>query len=162
MGKRLYCSPESPTVLVGQPEGVDVQVWHPGFCRWVLPNERIVLKTIITRIYFFLLSWGAFEIWYAKADDGTVAHTSYVVGSRFKFRFMRCGDFEIGPCWTNPSFRGRGIYPYVLQQIIRGKGRYWMIVDDKNNPSIRGVEKAGFQRAGNAQKSRWLKIYRKM
>ena len=162
MAMRLYCSSESSATAVAQPLGVGVHVWRPSVCCWMLPNERVCLRTVIARMYFALISAGAFEIWYAKADDGTVAHTSYVVGSCLKFRFMRRGDFEIGPCWTNPSFRGRGIYPYVLQQIVSRVGhRCWMIVDEKNNSSIRGIEKAGFQRIGNVSRLRWLKIYRK-
>jgi len=65
------------------------------------------------------------------------------------------GDFVIGPCATAPSHRGRGIYPAVLSCICaerrsRGERRAFMVVAQDNHASIRGIEKAGFRRAGEA------------
>ena len=144
----------------------DVQfcVWHPSLWRWRIAGEHVSLKTIIVRIYFWVLSRGRFAIAYASTPEGCIVHTSYIVGSRFKFPFMGPHDYEIGPCFTDKRFRGRGIYPSVLRHIIQNKSMsgewYWMNVDENNISSIRGIEKAGFERVGESTKSRWLKIYK--
>ena len=76
---------------------------------------------------------------------------------------MRKGDLEIGPCYTYLTFRGKGIYPKVLSKIcaIRacGEGSFYMIVDESNIPSIKGIEKAGFIQCGKVKKGRFLKRY---
>jgi len=64
---------------------------------------------------------------------------------------LAAGDCVIGPCVTAPSYRGRGIYPMVLAAICRdrrrlGQRRAYMVVNVDNHASIRGIEKAGFQR----------------
>lgn len=76
-----------------------------------------------------------------------VVTTAEVCRKFWKFPFMTAKSFHIGPCMTKPSCRGRGYYPYLLQQIIKDYPRndFFMIVDEKNEASIRGVTKAGLQ-----------------
>lgn len=53
-------------------------------------------------------------------------------------------------CWTPPSFRGRGYYAEALGQLaclMRRAGKTaWIFSAAKNTASIRGLEKAGFER----------------
>ena len=58
---------------------------------------------------------------YAVYDKNKRIHTSYVVRGREKFLFLGKSDIEIGPCWTNSEYRGRGIYPMVLSSIIKNE-----------------------------------------
>lgn len=52
---------------------------------------------------------------------------------------------------TLPAWRGRGIYPHVLQTIIGQEGgevdRFWIVHQALNEASRRGIAKAGFQQA---------------
>jgi RimJ/RimL family protein N-acetyltransferase len=55
----------------------------------------------------------------------------------------------IGHCRTHPKFRGKNIYPVVLQHIMRyvaekNKNRIFITVSPGNLPSIKGLKKAGF------------------
>jgi len=55
----------------------------------------------------------------------------------------------IGRCETHPEFRGKNIYPVVLQHIVRhvfarNKKKCFISTDPKNIASIKGIEKAGF------------------
>lgn len=65
-------------------------------------------------------------------------------------------DWPLGPpdrgLWdfaTLPAFRGRGIYPHLLQAILRAEeaeaARFWIGHRADNNASERGIVKAGFQ-----------------
>lgn len=68
-----------------------------------------------------------------------------------KFKFLKNKDVEIGPCVTDFKHRGKGIYPAVIQSIVKDKGYsndFYMIVDENNIASIRGIEKAGFMFIG--------------
>ena len=53
---------------------------------------------------------------------------------------------------THPSWRGRGIYPCLMQDILRIESieneRFWIIHHIDNTASEQGIRKAGFQRAG--------------
>jgi GNAT superfamily N-acetyltransferase len=56
-------------------------------------------------------------------------------------------DFE-----TLPPFRGRGIYPHLLQGITALLGevdRFWIGYEGRNAASARGIEKAGFMIVGD-------------
>lgn len=49
---------------------------------------------------------------------------------------------------TLPEWRGRGIYPHLLQTIIRQESlvdRFWIGYEPGNEASARGIRKAGFQ-----------------
>jgi GNAT superfamily N-acetyltransferase len=53
---------------------------------------------------------------------------------------------------TLPAFRGRGVYPQLLQAIIRaedGISRFWIGYEGRNLASARGIEKAGFRVVGD-------------
>ncbi len=53
---------------------------------------------------------------------------------------------------TLPSFRGKNIYPLLLQYILKYEAekadRFWIIHAPENNSSLRGIRKAGFRYAG--------------
>lgn len=86
-----------------------------------------------------------------------LAHSSWVsmnnraafldpIFERLRFDDAGC----IGPCYTNPVYRGRGCYPYVLTRIcafLKERGKSSALINTKrlNQPSVRGIKKAGFQ-----------------
>lgn len=67
----------------------------------------------------------------------------------FKFIPNKRKSYHIGPCVTPAEHRGNGYYPYLLSYILNKDNErktydYYMIINEKNIKSIRGVEKAGF------------------
>ena len=54
---------------------------------------------------------------------------------------------------TLPEWRGRGLYPRLLQGILRSEGldqaRFWIINAPENLASARGIQKAGFRVVGD-------------
>ena len=87
------------------------------------------------------------------------AHASWVgmdinavfdpVFQRFNYR----GLYYTFSCYTDPAYRGCGIYPHVLSQICiflrinieNTKSKVLIAVNKKNLPSIRGITKAEFK-----------------
>ncbi|MHC4664328.1 MAG: GNAT family N-acetyltransferase [Planctomycetota bacterium] len=75
--------------------------------------------------------------------------------------FIRLKEDEayIGHCRTHPKFRGKNIYPVVLQHIMRyvaekNKKRCFGSVAPTNLASIKGMKKAGFSFVERKQKFR--------
>ena len=53
---------------------------------------------------------------------------------------------------TLPAWRGRGIYPQLLQAILRAEDdveRFWIGYEARNEASARGITKAGFRVLGD-------------
>lgn len=74
---------------------------------------------------------------------------------RFPNRFLKLreGDAMLNYGLTLPRYRGKNLYPMVLQEASRvlfseGFKRVFILVDVKNQTSIRGITKAGFRRVG--------------
>ena len=142
-----------------------IKVFKPNLFSWKLPKERLAIKTLLVRMMFCAITWGKASIVYATSDSGDIMHSSYVIPRCIKFPFLQKYDYEIGPCVTNPQYRGRGIYPNVIKYICSNFTQegavFYMIVSANNTPSIRGIEKAGFEKCGMVKKSGLLKAYKK-
>ncbi|HEY8369231.1 MAG TPA: GNAT family N-acetyltransferase [Thermodesulfobacteriota bacterium] len=79
------------------------------------------------------------------------------------------GRIRVGPseayiwdCATLPAYRGRGLYPALLGAIARdlagsGVTRVWIAARADNAPSLRGLEKAGFERVADI---RYVRLWR--
>ena len=53
---------------------------------------------------------------------------------------------------TLPAWRGRGVYPHLLQEIVRQEAeiaRFWIGYEDRNEVSGRGIARAGFRVVGD-------------
>jgi ribosomal protein S18 acetylase RimI-like enzyme len=86
-------------------------------------------------------AWG----WVAtrRASIGELGLTfSVPEGERYLWNFV-----------TRPAFRGRGIYPRLLQEIVRRESmdadRFWIVYAPENRASEKGIVAAGFQRAAD-------------
>lgn len=98
--------------------------------------------------------------------EGKFVHYSYIVPKCKKFPFLKKDDVLIGPCFTEKSFRGKGVYPYILTSIAelytekkQGPDVY-VVVRNNNGPSNRGIEKGSFVVCGEVYKSMCLKHYK--
>ncbi len=72
------------------------------------------------------------------------------------FPFMTKNEIYIGSCCTLPEERGKGFYPYLLVKIQEDypENDFCMFVDEGNEASMRGVEKAGFSKVATLVKTR--------
>lgn len=142
----------------------EIKTFAPLPWRLYLPGERKSWKTSLVRLYFQAMTFGKARLFYVLDEaSGKTAHASYVVPKCFKFPFLGKNDYAIGPCVTAREFRGRGLYPATLKRVIDSMGTadsvFYMVVSDDNAPSVRGIEKAGFERCGSIRKSGIFKRY---
>ncbi len=93
----------------------------------------------------------------ARAADGQYCAYVWVVSKRYltpRYPFME-GEkaLFLGPIYTDPRYRGRGIIPLLMQYALHhvialGYGPVYGLVAPHNKPSIRGCAKAGFKPLG--------------
>lgn len=163
----------------------EVQVFKPSMFKPLLKGYCSSFKDYAIYFYWLVISYFELAIYYVK-DGEKLIHTSLVTGKSFKFPFMGDYDLHIGPCITDEKYRGRGIYPKVLQKIasdygflsncpinkaqvidrhcepskdgvaIQNNKLLYMIIEDSNLPSIKGVTKAGFKKVGKICKYKEL------
>lgn len=158
--KYLY---KSGRRIVGEnAEAADISSFTPKMGELTLRGEKISLKLLAVRLLFQIMTRGRARVFYVRRN-GKLVHTSYVLPRCAKFPFLTEGDYEIGPCFTYPEFRGKGIYPAVLEHIRATCGNenttFYMCVDENNGASIKGIEKAGFERSGEVYVAGFLKKY---
>lgn len=89
-----------------------------------------------------------------------VFHKSHLLTS---FHFPK-PFLVIGDCLTDSNYRGMGIYPKTIQYIATSYSsdkHVFILVSNDNIPSIKGIEKAGFQFLVRLKGFRFLGFYLK-
>jgi GNAT superfamily N-acetyltransferase len=81
-----------------------------------------------------------------------VATRSAHIGELDLFFRLPSGQVYLWDFATLPQWRGKGIYPHLLQGIVKGEvwraDHFWIIHAPENAASARGIIKAGFQPVG--------------
>ncbi|HET6429728.1 MAG TPA: hypothetical protein VFJ30_15030 [Phycisphaerae bacterium] len=131
------------------------------------PQRAFLRRRIRALTLWRLMRWPrAGEGWvFLGRWDGEYCHYSFVTAARRYrkvFPVMEGGRaLLIGPCLTDERFRGRSIFPRVLQHIVstlsgQGVGPFYIHAAPGNHASLRAIEKAGFSRLGTWAGTRWL------
>lgn len=73
-------------------------------------------------------------------------------------------NIAIGDCFTQNGFRGKSIYPFMIntiakEQLKQGHEEIFILVAPNNIPSIRGIEKAKFIKHSHIQAKRLGPFY---
>lgn len=135
-----------------------LEVFEPNIFKPKAKGEKVDFKTLLVRLSFLLTTKGKVRIYLLRKNE-EVIHASYVIPKCSKFPFMSELDLEIGPCNTIKSYRRKGCYLHVLQNIVKKElaeqeGTFYMLVNEENIASMRGIEKAGFKRVGKVKKEK--------
>ncbi len=102
---------------------------------------------------------------YFITENGVVVHNSFLFEKAHILRLLQKNGPVIGDCYTNPDYRGKFIYPFVINHIAkelieeRKNTEVFIIVNTNNLNSIRGIEKAGFEYYASIKAKRWLFFY---
>ncbi len=104
------------------------------------------LATFIFRSYISILTFGKTKLFCIIDNNNQVRHSAYVIPKNIKYSFLKKGEYSIGPCNTPESYRGQGLYPYMLNYITSrdNHSSYYVFIREDNQASRRGAEKAGF------------------
>jgi hypothetical protein len=112
---------------------------------------------------YLYFTYGSKETLLALAWVGEqLAHVEWVVPykkCRRRYPIIPEKMCMISASQTIPPFRGNRIFPFVLQRICRhtpGWDEYWILVNEKNAASIKGIEKAGARHVGRFIQKLWL------
>ncbi|RZJ34884.1 MAG: hypothetical protein EOO51_07875 [Flavobacterium sp.] len=101
---------------------------------------------------------------YFIVDKEIPVHSSFLYSSRRILSLLNKKGPVIGDCVTNADYRGKSIYPFVINKIAReqlhsGLSEVFINVNPDNVSSIRGIEKAGFQFFAHIRAKRFLLFY---
>ena len=96
---------------------------------------------------------------FAVIDSEAIAHVSWLLPPKAvdlespRILLLRPDEAEITACETLPQFRGKNMYPFAVQQLLRVAGeqgirRVYMKTQKSNLPSQAGILKAGLKAIG--------------
>jgi predicted acetyltransferase len=98
-------------------------------------------------------------------DNGKFVHCSWLFPKLNVLKIIGKSGPAIGECVTATDYRGKSIYPYVINRIanelLAGKkaSEVFIIVNSDNTASINGIEKAGFTLEAKVTAKRFLLFY---
>ncbi len=97
-------------------------------------------------------------------DSDKFVHNSFVYETRRILSLLGKKGPVIGDCVTSSDYRGKSIYPFVINKIAKdkleaGAEEVFIIVTPDNTSSIRGIEKAGFRFFAEIKTQRFLLFY---
>jgi len=140
---------------VGMTAGLSAEIASPG--ERLSPLQRAFLRrhTRWSTVWWILRRQ---EAWvFFMRSETNYCHYSFVTGTR-RLRSilppMRGQkSLLIGPCFTEVGFRGKNINPTILGYIgaclsQKGYGPFYVDTTPDNRASMRGSEKAGFEKIG--------------
>lgn len=102
---------------------------------------------------------------YFIQDKGVLVHQSFLFNTVFLLQLIHKKGVVIGDCYTHPDYRGKSIYPSVIHSIAKEvlqnatNKAVFMIVNQDNLSSIKGIEKAGFKKCATIKAKRGLCFY---
>ena len=97
-------------------------------------------------------------------ENQKFVHHSFLYKRRSILKLLKKKGPIIGDCVTNKNYRGKSIYPFVINKIAKkllqdGTPEVFIIVNRDNLSSIRGIEKAGFHLFAKVKANRFLLFY---
>lgn len=128
-----------------------VEYWKPTLRQLVPPRMPRFPYIVWALFHFAGIFFNRDYALYLIRLNGQLVHRSVITPGYFRFPFMQPADLQVGDTWTHPRHRGRVLATGALSDILSRQSvgrRVWYIVRNSNAPSIRVVEKAGFEYAG--------------
>jgi len=105
------------------------------------------------------------KIQYFIINNNKKIHQSYLFKEINILKLIHKKGPAIGECSTNAEFKGKSIYPYVINYIAykelyeNNTEEVFIIVNANNHASIKGIEKAGFSLRNSIKAKRFLWFY---
>ncbi len=147
-----------PLETSGSENGLTCELWRPSSFRMRPKGFAMVPFAVWWWFHQFRLFRNRdYSILVFRQGD-KVVHRTCVFPGYFRFPFMAKNDLQIGDTWTDPAARGQGLATKAIGEVLRRTSapRYWYLVDQENAPSIRVIEKSGFQNLGTGVRTkRW-------
>ena len=107
--------------------------------------------------------FGSAKTYVALAWAGEkLAHITWIIPwrrCRKRRVFVPEDGYMLASSLTKVCFRGKRIFPHVMQQIAkfsRKIGECWFVVNEKNIPSLKGIERTGAEYHGVLELRAWF------
>lgn len=138
------------------PAGYSWTLWRPAPLRW-RPVDDAPVRYVVWWLLHLLRVFGNRDYAVLVISHGARAvHRSAVFPRWLRSPFMAPGDLQVGDTWTDPDHRGRGLAALALQCIVAQMQaparRFWYLVEEENEASIRAVRRAGFTLVGRGER----------
>ncbi|GEM_PF-2438470 len=136
---------ETSLTVIKTPEEANALI-SAGFDLGNCPFLDNAKKWLGKGVILFLIFFGK-----TLAHSSQVSTGNYDALSETIFRNIRYENTGyIGPCYTSPPYRGRGLYPFALLKIcefLRENGKEQAVISTKknNDSSVKGIQKASFE-----------------
>lgn len=136
----------------------EVALWHPGLIN-IIPSR---LSPNPFAVWWFFHQLGIFTNGDYSilliSDSGTLVHRSGIYPKYFRFPFMADDDLQISDTWTHGEYQNRGLatlaIKWILQLCSKPGRHFWYVVEQDNLASIRVIEKSGFIKIGEGDRTR--------
>jgi hypothetical protein len=100
---------------------------------------------------------------YSITVDSICIHKSFLFKKLNILKLIHRKGPTIGDCVTIPDYKGKSIYPFVINhiagEVLKEENEVFIIVNSDNASSIRGIEKAGFKLHTKIKAKRFLLFY---
>lgn len=121
------------------------------------------IANITLYFFWFIITLGQYKIIYLKKGN-EIIHYTHILPKFFKLPFLNPNDLELGPSWTKNSYRGRGIFPTVINYIVytfqEGRRDFYMFAHIDNIASQKAIKNAGFDLWAKGYKTDVFGIYK--
>lgn len=109
---------------------------------------------LLVMTFFYAGFKRVFSEYHLERKDGKLLSRGVVMSYVPYYKFMPHNGIHLGYCITVEDERGKGYYSLLLKMIQNDMPRHnlYMVVDEKNVASIKGIENAGFIRCGKCEK----------
>lgn len=108
-------------------------------------NNFTTEKKSINDRFKLLVTKGYLHRKYQLFDDSLLVHESTIFRITPLAIFAGYISFKVvGNCYTNPRYRGQGIYGMMINYLWNQEGKFILFVNDDNFNSQSGLTKVGF------------------
>lgn len=123
-------------------------------------NDMHFMQMGVKRFWYFMVMSFLFRgfsrvfVEYDYIVNQTIVSKAVLISKVPLYKFLPSKGIHLCYCETIIGARGKGYYPQLLSYIQNDNPDMdlYMVVDETNNASIRGIEKAGFERCGKVEK----------
>lgn len=137
---------------------INVFVYHmDSYREFKIDNEYTIEKVVLNHNKFK----------YLIKIKNEIAHISFIFKHIYLLKLLNKKGPVIGDCRTIKKFRGMSLYPYTINRIAKevlksNNKEVFIIVNQDNQNSIKGIEKAYFKKIAAINSYRWLWLYFKL
>lgn len=145
--------------------GYSFEIWRPSFVS-AFPRCLIgccsISLLLLWWIMHHLFSIHGRHTIFIVLHEGRPVHYTVVLPKSFRFSFMGNADLQLGPSWTHPSHRRKGLLRSTVDSIRihyrTSHCRLWWICRENNFTSNTAARRLGFTAQATGRKKRILCI----